>query len=140
MTTPKVILFADDDAWLNQSLIDELRETGYRVVQAGTGTEALRILDNEVIDLIVLDIMMPAGEGLRNTSEGRRTGIKVAEFVRKKRKSNVPIIYFTVISNPEVHKMITTLEHKVGIKPRILVKPIAGLQLISEIRDCLGEP
>jgi PAS domain S-box-containing protein len=55
---PATILFVDDDAANRQPLSWLFRHTGYRVLEAGTGEEALRLLE-EKPDLVVLDINLP---------------------------------------------------------------------------------
>jgi CheY-like chemotaxis protein len=140
MAQPKVILFADDDAWFVQPFVNELEETGYRVLQTRTLRETLAVLSKEQVDLLVLDIMMPTGAGLADSAEGRRAGIKVAEFVRREMKANLPIVYLTVISDQAVHGLIELIEREAGLRSRILVKPVLPQELVEEVKDCLGEP
>lgn len=53
------ILVVEDDIRLNKLFCTVLTRNGYRAVSAADGAEALDILDNEYIDLIISDIMMP---------------------------------------------------------------------------------
>lgn len=61
------ILVADDDKNTRKLLKAVLENNGYRVSVAENGEEALKIMDNEVIDLVVLDIMMPKMDGYEFT-------------------------------------------------------------------------
>ncbi|MBI4550633.1 MAG: sigma-54-dependent Fis family transcriptional regulator [Candidatus Latescibacteria bacterium] len=58
------ILIADDDARTRATLGKVLEEDGYRVVQAEDGLEALKKLQDERVDLLLLDLKMPQLDGL----------------------------------------------------------------------------
>ncbi len=58
------LLVVDDEPLARQLFSDVLRETGYLVYEADGGTKALDIARQEVIDVILLDIMMPGMSGL----------------------------------------------------------------------------
>lgn len=135
----KTILFADDDPWFMQPFIEELEESGYRVLQASTGTKILDILSQEHVDLLVLDIMMPTGEGLIDDAGGKRAGIRVAELIRQEVKPELPIIYLTVISDQAVHSRIELIEREAGFEPTILVKPVLPAELLEEVQASLNE-
>ena len=59
---PKTILCVDDEPII-RNLCGEVLEN-YRVLQAGDGLEALRILETEEVDLVLSDVMMPNLDGL----------------------------------------------------------------------------
>lgn len=59
------ILVADDEAEIRDVLRLYLEKEGYEVVEAADGTEALRLVKEETIDLALLDIMMPGIDGYR---------------------------------------------------------------------------
>jgi signal transduction histidine kinase len=56
------ILIVDDEEVIRELCTKALR--GYRVIQAADGTEALRILEQETVDVILTDVMMPQLNGL----------------------------------------------------------------------------
>lgn len=58
------ILVADDDRAIRESLARLLGLEGYRVTTAADGAEALETARRGSIDLLVLDLMMPAVDGL----------------------------------------------------------------------------
>jgi putative two-component system response regulator len=60
---PPTILVADDQDDLRELLTHFLRGHGYRVVCAGHGAEAERVLHEEHIDLALLDVLMPNFSG-----------------------------------------------------------------------------
>lgn len=76
------ILVVDDEIKILDVVSSLLKNKGYRVFQAETGTQALEIFDRENISLLVLDLMLPD-----------ITGEEVCKRIRK--KSRVPIIMLT---------------------------------------------
>ena len=68
MAQNKVLVVEDDT---NQRLLyeEELREEGYEVVSAGDGREALQVARDSNPDLVILDINMPAMDGLDALSQ-----------------------------------------------------------------------
>jgi two-component system nitrogen regulation response regulator NtrX len=61
---PKTILVADDEAGIRDSLRRLLEYEKYRVILAEDGQTALRKVDTEVVDLVLLDIKMPGMDGM----------------------------------------------------------------------------
>ena len=59
------ILVADDEAEIREVLRLYLEKEGYEIVEAADGTEAVRLIKEEKIDLALLDIMMPGMDGYR---------------------------------------------------------------------------
>ncbi len=60
----KSILVVDDDENLRLLYEEELKDEGYRVVTAKDGESALRAMEREKLDLVVLDIVMPKMDGM----------------------------------------------------------------------------
>ncbi|WP_319503370.1 two-component regulator propeller domain-containing protein [uncultured Draconibacterium sp.] len=58
----KTVLVVEDDAELNQLLTESLKEY-YSVLSSFDGSEALELIENKAIDLIVSDVMMPSVNG-----------------------------------------------------------------------------
>ena len=81
-TSASTILLVDDEESIQTLLTYPLERDGYSVVQARDGEEALRKFDEEPIDLVVLDVMLP-----------RLDGLEVCKRLRS--QSNVPIIMLT---------------------------------------------
>lgn len=65
------ILVVDDDKNTRLLFSSVLKDAHYEVITAVNGKEALSIMDNEHIDLVVLDIMMPQMDGYEFTKELR---------------------------------------------------------------------
>jgi DNA-binding NtrC family response regulator len=77
------VLIVDDEKNIRATLARGLRLSGYRTEEAGNGVEALRILDDGGIDLVVLDVQMPEMDGLELLGAMRD------------RRSSVPAIVLT---------------------------------------------
>jgi response regulator RpfG family c-di-GMP phosphodiesterase len=63
-TAPTTILCVDDEVLFRTILRDFLQPHGYRVLEAATGREALQILEDQDIDVVLLDVNMPEMDGL----------------------------------------------------------------------------
>jgi len=63
MKTAKKIMVVDDEESIRQSLSDVLRDEGFDVILAGDGHKALKMLDSNRPDLVILDIWMPVMDG-----------------------------------------------------------------------------
>ncbi|MDZ7363310.1 MAG: response regulator [candidate division KSB1 bacterium] len=59
------VLLVEDEANLRLLYRDELETEGYEVSDVGTGAEALKVLEYEKIDAVVLDLRLPDYYGLQ---------------------------------------------------------------------------
>ena len=69
----KTILIVDDEESIIQSLEGILTDEGFDVVSADSGAEALRIIDDALPDLVMLDIWMPELDGLETLIKIKET-------------------------------------------------------------------
>ena len=60
----KNILIVDDEKMILNLLAHNLEKEGYNVIEAGDGLEAIDIVQNKKVDLILLDVMLPKLDGL----------------------------------------------------------------------------
>jgi two-component system nitrogen regulation response regulator NtrX len=67
------ILAVDDEAAILQSLSGILSDEGFEVLSASNGYEALKIIEEESPDLVLLDIWMPGIDGIETLQEIKRT-------------------------------------------------------------------
>ena len=81
------ILLAEDEENLHEALKLNLEMEGYSVTSAYDGNEALKAINNEYFDLIIMDIMMPELDG-----------ISVTEMVRVN-ANEVPILILSAKSS-----------------------------------------
>ena len=82
MPDSSTILLVDDEDAIQKLLAYPLERDGFRVLQARDGEEALALFDDQRVDLVVLDLMLPKLDGLE-VCKRLRTG------------SDVPIIMLT---------------------------------------------
>jgi DNA-binding response OmpR family regulator len=80
------VLYAEDEATLAQIISDGLQQSGYEVMVAADGVQALKSFRETPPDICVLDIMMPA-----------KDGYTLAEDIRKL-DTGVPIIFLSAKS------------------------------------------
>jgi signal transduction histidine kinase/CheY-like chemotaxis protein len=73
VTADKIVLLADDEIMLRDLLAELLESNGYNVIKVISGTEALKVLTEEIkVDLIILDYNMPEMNGLDCAAEIRK--------------------------------------------------------------------
>ncbi len=112
------ILVVDDDACIRDLCERALRE--YRVLQAGSGQEALRVYRKEHVDLILSDVMMPNG-----------TGIELLKQV-KQLDPNAAVIIMTGFSEKDV--ILNALKEDAD---DFINKPLNLLQLKTSVDKVL---
>ena len=113
------ILICDDQADIVSALKIYLAPEGYNLFEANSGRQALEIVKQEDIHLILLDVMMPEMDGITATA-------KIREF------SNVPIILLTAKSETEDK----VLGLNVGADDYI-TKPFAPVEVLARVKSQL---
>lgn len=81
------ILVVDDDQAVRDSLARSLQYSGYEVVTAADGVEALAKLSSNRPDAVIMDVMMPRLDGLETTRMLRSSGNDVPILVLTARDS-----------------------------------------------------
>ena len=71
------IAFAEDDRQLRTSVSRGLREAGYTVDQAGSGAQVLALVESHQYDAVILDVLMPAPDGIEVCRAIRASGNRV---------------------------------------------------------------
>ena len=66
------IVIADDDPAIRKLLCDVLRTSGYHVLEAANGKQAIDHICREHVDLLVTDLVMPEQEGIQTIGEVRK--------------------------------------------------------------------
>ena len=113
------ILVVDDDKEIVESIEIYLRNEGFNIYKAYNGIEALEILVEKEIHLILMDIMMPKLDGIKAT-------IKIRE------EKNIPIILVSAKSE-DTDKIIGL---NIGADDYI-TKPFNLLELIARVKSNL---
>jgi DNA-binding response OmpR family regulator len=115
----QTILVVDDERQIVQIASDYLQHAGFAVVTASDGAEALAQTRSERPDLIVLDLGLPA-----------RDGLDVARALR--RESNVPIIILTArVSEAD------RLEGLEAGADDYVTKPFSPRELVARVKAVL---
>ncbi len=77
MTKAKTLLIVDDDPDLREVLADQLQlQQEFEVIQAGSGAEGLEAVKRDHIDLVLLDVGLPDGDGRQVCQQMRTGGLK----------------------------------------------------------------
>lgn len=91
----KTVLTVDDEQNILELLKYNLEKNGYIVLQAETGEAALELLKNHVIDIVLLDLMLPGIDGL-----------EVLKVIRKSEQlKGIPVIMLTA-KNEEIDNVL----------------------------------
>ena len=113
------ILICDDDKDIVSALDIYLTSEGYKTYKAYDGLEALKMVDQHDIQLVLLDVMMPGLDGIRTTAKLRET-------------CNVPIILLTAKSE-DTDKILGL---NIGADDYI-TKPFNPLEVIARVKSQL---
>jgi putative two-component system response regulator len=116
------ILVADDDEMNRELLADILAREGYKVIQAEDGDRALEAIESKLVDLALLDVIMPG-----------KTGFEVCRASKAKRETFfIPVVLVTGL---------TRVDHRIeGITcgaDDFLTKPVNRLELLARTRSLL---
>lgn len=117
------ILIADDEHNIRHILDFSLGAEGYRVLAASDGEEAFALAVAEMPDLIILDVMMPQGDGFstcRRLKDDART-------------ATIPVILLTAKN--------TRSDRAMGEKVRAdayITKPFSPQSLVEKVQALLG--
>jgi DNA-binding response OmpR family regulator len=113
------ILVCDDDKEIVEAIEIYLLQEGYQVRKAYDGEQALAILKEDQIDLMIIDVMMPKLDGIRATLQIRR-------------ESSIPII----ILSAKTEDADKILGLNVGADDYV-TKPFNPLELVARVRSQL---
>jgi len=126
------ILIVDDEEHIRNSLRIVLEDAGYEIMLAGNGIEAEELLNENEIDLIITDMIMPGKDGLELIAN-----IKTAS-------PNIKIIAMTGgdRSGAEVENIIST-ELQLNYADMfgaqyMLKKPFDNKILLQHVADCFA--
>lgn len=113
------ILVCDDEKEIVDAIEIYLQQEGYEVKKAYDGEEALEMLKQGGIDLMIIDIMMPKLDGIRATLEARK-------------ESSIPIIILSA-KTEDVDKILGL---NVGADD-YMTKPFNPLELVARVKSQL---
>ncbi len=118
----KRILVVDDEIYIVHILEFSLTMEGYTVLTASDGEEALKLIEQERPDLVVLDIMMP-----------KLDGYEVCRRLRQDDQfGNLPVILLSAKGRP--------VDREAGLQAGAddyIAKPFSPRKLLEKIRELL---
>lgn len=113
------ILVCDDDKEIVEAIEIYLSQEGYTILKAYDGLQALKILEEQEVHLLIIDVMMPRLDGIRAT-------LKIRE------KSSIPIIILSAKSE-DVDKILGL---NIGADDYV-TKPFNPLELVARVKSQL---
>ena len=111
------ILVCDDDREIVEAISIYLSGEGFEIIPAYDGAQALKLLEENQVDLIILDVMMPELDGIPTT-------LKIRE------SSSVPIIILSAKSE-DADKILGL---NIGADD-YLTKPFNPLELVARVKS-----
>jgi DNA-binding NarL/FixJ family response regulator len=117
----ETLLLVDDEQDVVDALARTVRDRGYRILAATSGTKAMELLEQEKVDLLISDIDMPDMSGL--------------ELVTRVRKSKPDVVRFILTGVASLESAMAAINE--GEVHRYLTKPWDTEELRSAIRDGL---
>lgn len=117
----RTILIVEDDDNLVKHYSRILASNSYAVLIAKTGTEALQLIENSAVDLIILDIILPDSSGIEILKKIRSDP---SPLIR-----DIPVILTSVILDPK-----TKVEGIENGADDYLVKPVNHAEMLARIR------
>ena len=113
------ILVCDDDRDIVEAIDIYLTQEGYQVLKAYDGEEALRMLKNHPVDLLIIDIMMPKLDGIRATLKIREENPLPIIILSAKSEDADKILGLNIGADDYVTKPFNPLELVARVKSQI---------------------
>ena len=118
---PKCVLLVEDDRSVRRYLEVTLQRSGYKVITAADGLEAMKLALSSPIDVVITDAIMP-----------NLSGQELARFLRQNPKlGKVPIVLLTGQQNK---KAATSHDESIDA---FLIKPVKADELASCLTSLL---
>jgi len=119
----KKVLIVDDEEDMLKMLGKRLTVSGYSVITATNGRDAIVLANSQHPDIIVLDVVMPGMDG----------GEVVAELKKRPSTRSIPVILLTAIfSKAEEEKYSSMVDGNIT-----LAKPLDAEKLLDQMKKLL---
>jgi CheY-like chemotaxis protein len=115
----KRVLVVDDEPFIRRVIGDVVQDEGYDTLFASSGHAMLKLLETEHPDLVLLDLMMPDGDG-REALQAMQSQPHLAE---------IPVV---VVSTGVARQRLD------GVTVTFLAKPFDLEQLLQTVIDTIG--
>lgn len=124
----KTICIIDDEVMLREVVRRYLEHDGFKVIEAESGPQAMELLRDQHVDLILLDVMLPGLDGFTLLRVLRHSG----EYTLLDVNGGVPVIVLS--SRGEEADRITGFE--LGVDDYV-VKPFSPRELVARVKAVL---
>ncbi len=124
MNDKRIVLVVDDSETLRRICAFNLKKSGFTVLEAIDGIDALDKMRANQVDIVILDIMMPRLDGF---------GV-LREMKRDKSLKSIPVIMLTAKGGED--------DEKVAIKfgaTAFLTKPFSPRELVSKVKELIND-
>lgn len=125
MEKKRTILVVEDEAALLEVLSDKLTREGFSVLKAKDGVEGLKTAQKQLPDLILLDVVMPAMDGVSMLKKLRQ----------QKETEEIPVIIISNLS--EIERITNILQAKKGVIEHIVKSHWSLDGLVEKIEKTL---
>ena len=115
------VLIVDDETAIREMIVLALEMAGYETVEAADGLQALRLIQSQPFDLVLMDWMMPGASGL-----------ETARRIRKDEQNKaLPIVMLTAKEDEDAK--ITGL----SVADDFITKPFSPRELVARLKAIL---
>jgi DNA-binding response OmpR family regulator len=112
------ILVAEDEEDIRAIIVNVLTQPGYQVLEAADGAEALRLMEDAAVDLLITDVVMPDMNGFELAQEARVL------------HPGIILIYMS--------GFYTEAQRRHGPKGLMLTKPFRPSHMLDAVTKALG--
>lgn len=117
---PNSILVVEDEVLVRMMIADDLRQAGFRIFEASSAEDALKVLHTSIaVDMVLTDIRMP----------GRLDGLEFARQVR----ASWPDLKILIVSSEDRSRLVG------ASTDAFLGKPYLAAELIDRVNQLLGK-
>ncbi len=117
-----LVLLVEDDTGLREAVVRGLTKAGYQVASAGSRREAVQSAHDLVPDAVVMDVLLPDGQGPD----------AAAEIRRQEGLAAVPVLFVTAKAPAAVGDTL--------FPAPVLFKPFTYRQLVASVRALVTGP
>ena len=115
----QTILVCDDDKEIVDAIDIYLTGEGFHILKAYDGYDALKILETEHADLMIIDVMMPGLDGIRTTLKVRETSSIAIIILSAKSEDSDKILGLNIGADDYLSKPFNPLELVARVKSQL---------------------
>ena len=120
----KKVLIIEDDGFLQNLEATKIIKSGYEVISAGTGEDAMKKIIEPGIDIIILDLLLPNFDGFEILKKIKETDTT----------KNIPVIVFSNLSeNADIEKAVSLGATKFMVKSNFSLE-----ELVDHIKQLVN--